>query len=231
MQAQRAVHRGGPGALVAVAVWAATWAGAEVIDRILAVVGGHPVMLSDVRAAIDLGLVDTAGADDPIAVALGHLVDRQLMLSEVERYGPAAPADEAVRRALDEIVARAGEPRYRAALARGGLTEASLEAIVHDTLRIDAYVSQRFGASAEPTDDEVARAYTLRRDDLAVDGRVPTLSEAAPRLRAELTEARRAAQVADWLESLRRRTEVRLLHPVPDGAIRVGSRSGGRDPT
>jgi hypothetical protein len=221
MHGSRAVHRGGRWALCAVAVWAATWAGAgaEVIDRILAVVGGRPILLSDVRAATDLGFVDTAGADDPIALALGHLIDRQLMLSEVERYGPAMPSEDAVRRAVDEIAARVGEASYRAALARGGLTDAALAAVVRDTLRIDAYVSQRFAASAEPTDDEVARAYTLRRDDLAVDGRVPTLSEAAPTLRAELAEARRSAQVADWLESLRRRTEVRLLHPAP-GPVR-----------
>ena len=35
------------------------------LDRILAVVGGNVIMLSDVRAFIDLGLADVSGAPEP----------------------------------------------------------------------------------------------------------------------------------------------------------------------
>src|SRR5437588_8159692 len=60
-------------------------ASAETIDRVLAVVAGQVIMLTDVIAARDLGLVTPEGAD-PIRGVLARLIDRELVLAEVERY-------------------------------------------------------------------------------------------------------------------------------------------------
>ena len=46
---------------------------AEVIDRVLAVVGGELIMLSDVNAARDLGLVMPGPSEDPIREVLSRL--------------------------------------------------------------------------------------------------------------------------------------------------------------
>jgi hypothetical protein len=64
----------------------------ELLDRTLALVGGQPITLSDARAATAFGLIDS----DPSTDATRQLVDRELVLREVNRYAPASPADTAV---------------------------------------------------------------------------------------------------------------------------------------
>ena len=71
---------------------------AEIIDRMLAVVDGQIVTLSDVRAALRFGLVPADVTTDPIAAALQRLIDRRLMLHEVERYAPPEPGRGGSRR-------------------------------------------------------------------------------------------------------------------------------------
>src|ERR1700730_11047463 len=63
-------------------------AGAEIIDRVLANVGGGVIMQSDVTMAFELGLVTVGETDDPIAAVLSQLIDRRLVLAEVDRYAP-----------------------------------------------------------------------------------------------------------------------------------------------
>src|SRR4051812_3091009 len=67
---------------------------AETIDRVLAVVAGQPIPLSDVRAARDLGLepITRGSTADPIRGVLNGLIDRELILAEVERYAPGEPS-------------------------------------------------------------------------------------------------------------------------------------------
>ena len=58
----------------------ATSASAEIIDRIVAVVGGQIVTQSDVDTAVAFGLASN----------LQELIDRTLMLNEVRRVSPPA---------------------------------------------------------------------------------------------------------------------------------------------
>ena len=67
---------------IAALVLLATSASAEVIDRIVAVVGGQIISKSDVDVAVALGL----------AANLQELIDRTLMLKEVRRVAPPDPA-------------------------------------------------------------------------------------------------------------------------------------------
>ena len=83
---------------------------AETIDRVLAVAADQLITLSDVTAAIDLGLQSTDGAADPVRAVLTKLIDRELVLAEVDRYAPAEPTTEAVDR---EVHAGAAAVRRR----------------------------------------------------------------------------------------------------------------------
>ena len=65
---------------------------AEVIDRIMAVVGNQPITLSDLNAGILFRFVDVpAGTRDPLAFALDRLIERNLILTEVDRFQPPEP--------------------------------------------------------------------------------------------------------------------------------------------
>ncbi|HEU4935568.1 MAG TPA: hypothetical protein VFT39_03875 [Vicinamibacterales bacterium] len=121
-----------------------TASGAEIIDRILAVVDGAIIMQSDVTMAVRLGLVASASAPDPITVPLEALIERRLILEEVDRYAPPDPPDAQVDRQLDDIRARVGA-RFETILAESGISVDQLRRHVRDDLRIEAYLQQRFG--------------------------------------------------------------------------------------
>ena len=95
-------------ALVVGALGAA--ARAETIDRVLAVVANQLITLSDVTAAIDLGLQSTDGTADPVRAVLTKLIDRELVLAEVERYAPAEPTAEQVDREVQRVQQRLPTP-------------------------------------------------------------------------------------------------------------------------
>jgi hypothetical protein len=134
-------------------------ASAETIDRVLAVVAGQIITLSDVTAARELRVQTAAPAADPIRGMLSTLIDRALVLSEVERYAPADPPPAAIDGAIEVIRGRfPTAERFNDALARAGLDDRLLRDMVRQDLRIRAYQDQRF-AAADP-----ARRQTLISD-------------------------------------------------------------------
>ena len=135
--------------LVVVALGGAVARG-ETIDRVLAVAGGQVIMLSDVMAALDLGLVSDDGATDRVGAALAKLINRGLELVEATRYAPPEPNDDAVERELAGVRGRfPSAAAFDAVLQRSGLTDAQLRATLRENLRIRAYIAQRFAGSED----------------------------------------------------------------------------------
>jgi hypothetical protein len=188
-------------------------AGAEIIDRIMAVVSGRLVLLSDVMAAIELGLVSTAGAADPKAAALTALVERQLQLAEVDRYGPPEPAADAVDRRIAEAQATVGGAEaLTRALDAAGLTETQLRAHLRDDFRLQAYVSQRFAPTDQPTEDDLVAYYREHEAAFTRAGVLRPFEDVRGEVARDLAEERRRRLVAAWIEGLRRRADVSVLY-------------------
>lgn len=199
------------GVLLAAALTSSVFA-APVIDRVLAVVSGSILTLSDVNAAMALGLVNTAGALDPVRAALDQLVERSLMLAEVERYAPPEPAAADLEARVGALRARAGSgPALQETLAAVGLDENGLRAIARDDLRLQAYLNQRFAATAVASDEEVVRFYRRHQSEFVRDGAPQPLSAVEGEVRSRLDAERRAALVEDWLRQLRLRADVIIV--------------------
>lgn len=123
---------------------------AETIDRVLAVVAGQLITLSDVTAATDLGLQSADGAADPVRAVLSKLIDRELMLAEVERYAPAEPSAAAVDAEVQHVRDRfPSAAAFDAALARSGIDEKHLRETLRQDLRMRAYLDQRFSTATD----------------------------------------------------------------------------------
>jgi hypothetical protein len=186
---------------------------AEVIDRILATVGGGLILQTDAVAAIRFGFVQAPAQADPLQWTLDRLIERQLMLIEVDRYGPPEPDRAAVDRRLQALDARIGSgERLDAILRETGYTVEQLRLYVRDELRIDAYVQQRFGATFQPSEDDLVRYYSEHPGEFTRDGRLPSFGEAREQAAVAVRGQLRAAAIRDWLSSLRRRTEVNVLY-------------------
>ena len=128
----------------------ASVARAETIDRVLAVVAGQLITLTDVTAARDLGLQAADNAADPVRAILSKLIDRELILAEVDRYAPPEPAVDALDREVERVRARfSSADGLASALARSGIDEKHLREIIRQDLRIRAYLDQRFASAQE----------------------------------------------------------------------------------
>lgn len=130
---------------------------AELIDRILAVVNGSVITLSDADAARRFGLIQAAPGD--LRAAVERLIDRRLTLVEVERYAPPEPPEARIDEAIAAVRARfVSDAAFTAALAETGMTIESLRRHVRDDLRLRTYEQQRFGIST----DAAKRAEAIR---------------------------------------------------------------------
>jgi hypothetical protein len=127
---------------------------AAVIDRIMAVVGNDPIMLTDVTAAIEAHLIEPpAGAPDPKAYVLDQLIRRSLMLDEVDRFQPPVPDEGEITVRVAAIERQAGSPAaLDHALAVTGMTRDQLRRYIRDDLRIRTYLLERFGADRPEAD-------------------------------------------------------------------------------
>jgi hypothetical protein len=199
-------------AIFLLAMTAAPPVRAEVIDRLLAVVSGQLIMLSDVRAARELGLVATGSDPDAVGSVLRSLVDRALMLTEVERFVPPEPTAEAIDARMQTVRARFASPgAFEAALARSGIDEAQLRQRIREDLLIQAYLDLRFTVPP-PTDEEVAQYFEAHREAFSTAGQTPTLEAVRPRVVEVMNRARRLSLVNDWVDGLRRRADIINLY-------------------
>jgi hypothetical protein len=186
---------------------------AEVIDRVLAVVGNQVVTLSDARAVLEFGLVEPRRGVDPTSDALQYLVNRQLMLSEVDRYSAPSPDAAVLAKRMTAIRSRfPSDAAYQQALARTAFTEGRLRDLAGDNLRIEAYLDQRFSAPAQPTPEEVERYYLDHPAEFTREGRLLPLADVRAQAQAKVTTERRNSLIAEWLDRVRRRFAVSTLY-------------------
>ena len=193
-------------------VAAGSAASGETIDRVLAAVAGDVITLSDVTAARDLGLVVVNGAADPVRAVLDKLIDRELVLAEVDRYAPPEPTAEAVDREVQIVRGRFPTVRaFEEALSRFGLEDRHLRQTLRDDLRIRAYLDQRFMVPP-PNEDEVERYYQDHAAAFMHDRQLVPFAEARPAVVQALIAERRTATIDDWVGGLRRRADVTDLY-------------------
>jgi hypothetical protein len=184
----------------------------EVVDRVVVVVAGTPILASDVRAARLFGIGGVPRSEEQAAAldlaAVSVLIDRRLMLAEVDRYAPPEPTDISVGEALRTVRGRFdSEAAFGAALETAGLDEAYLRGAIRDDLRIGAYLDQRFTV-VPPTEDEVREFFSTRPDRFMQGGRAVSFEDARPEVIDAFVDERRRTRVEEWLAGLRRRSQI-----------------------
>jgi hypothetical protein len=185
-------------------VWLSPLGAQQLLDRIVARVNGVPVTLTDVKAAIALGIVVA-----PESAAIEQLIDRQLVLNEVARFVPPEPAAAAVAVETGLLMTQAGA-KLPEAMATTGIDETRIREIARENLRIQAYLNQRFGANVQLTEEEVAQYYRIHPEEFTRRGTLMPFTEAEPLARERASAERRALTVAQWMRDLRGRAEISI---------------------
>jgi hypothetical protein len=138
----------------------------QLLDRVVARVGTAAITQTDVEAAVAFGVVDPK-AGDPVKL----MIDRRLMLAEVNRFPPPEPDMRAVQALMVNMKVTAG-PDVNAVMKRTGVDDNRLSELARETLRIQSYVLQRFGNSPRSEEQRTRWLNDLRvRGDVA---EVPT---------------------------------------------------------
>src|SRR5262245_37886874 len=133
-------------AIVATLPCSARPAAQAVLDRVLARVNDQAITLSDARAAAGLGLVEAR--EDDLTATTQRLIERQLMLNEVARFSPPEPRPDDLHHEVAALQARPGSRvKLEALMAATGLNDTRIRTLARDSLRIRAYLAQRFGAN------------------------------------------------------------------------------------
>ena len=148
------------------AAWLSVADAQQVLDRVVARVGSVAITQTDVDAAVAFGIVDgQQGAD-----ARRQLIDRRLILTEVSRFPPPEPLEMDITALVAKMKAAAGS-EVNAVMARTGTDDRRLLELARETLRIRAYIAQRFGSGPQ-ADQQTARWV----EDLRARGDVTVIS-------------------------------------------------------
>ncbi len=197
-----------------VVLWLPCLSAQQLLDRVLARVDGAPITLTDVQAAIGLGIIQV-GSGDAIAEATQQMIDRQLELTEVQRFPPPEPSPDAVARETARLKTNAG-PRLPVLTQSTGLTEQRITDVARDNLRIAGYLDQRFGTTVQVSDEEVAAYFRTHEAEFTNGGVTVPYEDAEPIARQRVSSERRRAIVSQWIRDLRSRAEVAVNPPIPN---------------
>jgi hypothetical protein len=172
---------------------------AAVVERILAVVDGRPVLRSEVAL---FGKV--RGQSE--AAALEGLIDEELMYREAARLPQAALTASEEQRAFESV-----QEHTRAASAD---EEEQLRRLARRQAAILKYVDFRFRPQVRVREEEVRAAYEA---EARPDG--ASFEQAGPALRARLADEDLSRRIEQWVKELRQTAQIRYnpLSPPADG--------------
>jgi hypothetical protein len=182
-------------------------AGSQLIDRVVARVDGTAITLTDVQAAVGLGLVQPKSGEDPETAAREELIERELLSAEIARFPPPEPSNADIEKEVARLEANAGR-RLETLMQATGVDAQRIREMARDSLRIQAYLNQRFGTAAIAGDDETRQYYETHQAEFMRNGAVLPLSEVEADARQRASAERRRTQVAQWLRDLRARADV-----------------------
>jgi hypothetical protein len=169
-----------------------------VVERVLAVVDGRPLLLSETRA---LAVVRGVPPKD----ALDLLVDETLMYEQASRTPQASVGTGELDRARQDLVLK--RPELLTEVTPGNLSRLLLR-----QLAILKYVDFRFRPQARPPDEELQRAYA---EAYGSRPEAPAFETVAEALRERLSRQRLDEKVEAWVKELRTDAEVRRVPPGP----------------
>jgi len=184
----------------------------QLLDRIVARVGATAITQTDVEAALALGIVESRPGEERLAAGIRQLIDRQLLLAEVARFPPMEPPAADVDAVVARMRTRAGAD-FAAVVKRTGLDEQRIRDLARDSLRIQAYLDQRFGAAPQASVQEARAYYEAHPQEFTRNGALVPFEEVETAARESASADRRVRTVTQWLADLRTRGDVVTLAP------------------
>lgn len=209
-----------------------------VLDRVVAVVNRHAILLSEVDDEIRLSVLDPMQPGEQALTrvrALEQLISRSLIeqqiRSEDDRASDPSPAQveerlTEIRHDLPFCVHRncASAEGWKQVLAERGLTPERVASYLRYRLQILAFIELRFRQGIRIAPEEVNDYYTKTLLPQYQAGEsVPPLADVSERIEEILLEQRVNLLFDDWLANLRKQGDVEILDPALESAPRAAA--------
>lgn len=182
----------------------ATIGHAEIIDRIVAVVEGHIITLSDLRQEREIRARLGETPIDNDAVLARQLVDNYLIERQTAEYPNIDVVNEEVEAELKKTSSRIAESE-------------ALRDSIQKRIRMQKFFDVKFRALIRPTDEEIGKYYetvfvpAARSRGLES---IPPLTdgEMARGIRENVIQESLDREVEVWLEGIRRRSHIEVYN-------------------
>ena len=185
-----------------------TFAEAELVDRIVAIIDREVIMLSEAEQAVwlvELSSDEAAGLRDVVE----RLIEARLIEREVARFTDSPVPDELVEERLARV--RSSFPSAEALdamLSSRGMSREELRSEVSRQLAVNRYLERRFRALTYVSDDDIESYFLAEVLPELSDERGPTLEE-TDQIRRILEEQRFNERVDQWIAGLKKRSHIR----------------------
>jgi len=200
----------------------------EVIDGVVASVNRHPILRSEWEEAANFEAFMQQKPASQItqadrALALQHLIDRQLLIAQMGNANAMEPSDASLQQDLAKLRAQLpkgnNEPDWQRLLARYGLTEDMVKQHLRDQFQVMNFIEVRLRPNVHVNDDEVAAYYhnQLIPDLQKNSGTVVPLDEVKSRIHELLTQQHIDELLDAWLHNLRQQAEIHSRVAFPAG--------------
>ncbi len=196
----------------------------DAVDRVVAVVDGEPITLSETREFIALN----PGRNPPPTLdeALETLIEARLMEREARRYPLEPPTGQELDRALRQLRASFDSVEaYGRTLERLGIREDYLRKRLRESLIVERYLDRRFLPLVQVSGRDIEAYYrTVLLPDLdpAADGSPDQVRDL---IRDLLVERDLNRRIAAWVDELKSAARIERL-PAGDSGERRSPRSG-----
>ncbi len=181
----------------------------HLLDQVLAVAANQVIMLSDVRAFIELKLIEPPVAVDPAPEVLTAVIERQLVLNEVAGWFVEEPSAEDIDGRLAAVAMRLGGSDVLASvLPSVGFTIDDLRQVLRDDIRVERYLARRFQGARQPTEDELVAYFEQHAGEFQIDGRPAPFDEVRDEVRRRVIRSLRQEPIDAWIASLVQRADI-----------------------
>jgi hypothetical protein len=210
--------------LLMAAVPAALRAG-ETVERVVVVVNGRPILLSEQEAALQrealLAAKPVATGDDERHAVLERMVDQELLRGEMERstfqHASASEVDQKIQELRKTFSGTESEAGWNAVLGRYGVSPEELRSAIAfelDTLRL---IDLRLRPAAQPDQASIEEYYRgTYLPSLHKAGTKPqALNGVRETIKELLVQQKLGELTTAWLQSLRAQADIRWIVEKP----------------
>jgi len=184
------------------------------LDRVIAVVNGAPVLLSDLFLESDLGLLEGAGGTRDVESLSRSYLSRRMVLEEIREFGGFSLSPAELAGAVSGYLSRfPGEGEFERRLSRWGIPREEVVRRLGDALTASLYTESRVRFFVQVLPSDVEREYA--RDPSRWGGK--SLEEAWAEIREEVAARAFDREVERWMGHLRERYRVTVFEVTEGG--------------